>query len=397
MIQDRQREDDRLLRNVLLTFFIGGACAQPLGSFIPFLRQAHGLSYDFSGYLLSAQSVGNVVAVLLSGFLPAYIGRRKTILAMAFWMIPGLLVFSGGLGAPTLLLAACFFTGLTRGGNANFSNTMISTLPPEKSVLGYNLLHGAFALGALLSPLLLVYASGRSPELGWRMVAGGLCALAVVQVVIYARMRLPAEPEKKGGQNLDKSFLKMKLFWLSSAMLFFYLSAEYGVCGWMVTYFQDMGLLSAEASQMMNSLYWLVICFGRVGGAFLTGKIPRTRLLLADGVGMSVCFFVMLLSTSPLPIILGLAGAALFMATVYPTVFAFGNEAIAGNDLGCSTMLLIASAGGILTPALMGVVAEGAGIRSGMLLVAADVALLLCSIIISVLSVRAGRGNTKGV
>lgn len=397
MIQDRQREEDRLLRNVLITFFIGGACAQPLGSFIPFLRQAHGLSYDFSGYLLSAQSVGNVVAVLLSGFLPAYIGRRRTILATAFWMVPGLAVLTGGLSAPALLLTACFFTGLARGGNANFSNTMISTLPPEKSVLGYNLLHGAFALGALLAPLLLVYASTRSPGLGWRIVAGGLCALAALQVGIYAKMRLPAEPQKKGRENLDRGFLKMRLFWLSSAMLFFYLSAEYGICGWMVTYFQDMGLLSAEASQMMNSLYWLVICVGRVGGAFLTGKFPRTKLLLADGVGMSVCFLAMFLSSSPLPIILSLAGAALCMATVYPTVFAFGNEAIAGNDLGCSTMLLIASAGGILTPALIGVVAEGAGIRFGMFLVAADVAALLCAIIISILSVRAGRGNTKGV
>ena len=397
MIQDRQREDDRLLRSVLLTFFIGGACAQPLGSFIPFLRQAHGLSYDFSGYLLSAQSVGNVVTVLLSGFLPAYIGRRKTILATAFWMIPGLAILTGGLGAPALLLAACFFTGLARGGNANFSNTMVSTLPPEKSVLGYNLLHGAFALGALLVPLLLVCAGARSPQLGWRAVAGGLCALAVLQVGVYARMRLPAEPEKKGSGNLDRGFLKMKLFWLSSAMLFFYLSAEYGICGWMVTYFQDMGLLSAEASQMMNSLYWLVICVGRVGGAFLTRYLPRTRLLLIDGVGMSVCFFIMFLSTSPLPIILSLAGAALFMATVYPTVFAFGNEAIAGNDLGCSAILLIASAGGILTPTLIGVVAEFSGIRSGMFLVAVNVAALLCSIIVSVLSVRKERGNTKGV
>lgn len=384
----QSRQEDRLLRNVLLTFFIGGACAQPLGSFIPFLRQAHGLSYDFSGLLLSSQSVGNVIAILAAGFLPAWIGRRKTILVTSFWMVLGYLVFACGLGAPAVLLVACLMTGFSRGGNANFSNTMVSTLPGEKAAKGYNLLHCAFGVGALLSPLLLVFASGRAPETGWRIVAGGLCALAVVQVAVYAKMPLPEEPKAHGAKALDKSFLKVRQFWLSSVMLFFYLSAEYGICGWLVTYFQDMGVLSADQSQMMNSLYWLVISAGRLGGAFLTGRVSRHKLLVVDGLGMCGFFLLMFFSTSPLPIVLGLMGAALFMATIYPTVFALGNNAIRGNDLGCSVMLLIASAGGILTPALIGVVAEHAGIRSGMGVVLADIALLLVSIFISVLSVR---------
>ncbi len=388
----QSRREDQLLRNVLLTFFIGGACAQPLGSFIPFLRQAHGLSYDFSGLLLSSQSVGNVIAILAAGFLPAWIGRRRTILVTSFWMVLGYLVFACGLGAPAVLLLACLMTGFSRGGNANFSNTMVSTLPGEKAAKGYNLLHCAFGVGALLSPLLLVFASDRSPENGWRVVAGGLCALAAVQVIVYARMPLPQEPQAHGAKALDRSFLKVRQFWLSSVMLFFYLSAEYGICGWLVTYFQDMGVLTANQSQMMNSLYWLVISAGRLGGAFLTGRISRHRLLVIDGLGRCGFFLLMCFSTSPLPIILGLMGAALFMATIYPTVFALGNNAIRGNDLGCSVMLLIASAGGILTPALIGVVAENAGIRSGMGVVLADIVLLLVSIFISVLSVRKKKG-----
>ena len=393
MIQDRQREDDRLLRNVLLTFFIGGACAQPLGSFIPFLRQAHGLSYDFSGYLLSAQSVGNVVAVLLSGFLPAYIGRRKTILAMAFWMIPGLLVFSGGLGAPTLLLAACFFTGLTRGGNANFSNTMISTLPGERAAQGYNLLHGAFAVGALLSPILLVVCAGRWPTFGWRLVAGILCLVCISQLVVYAKMPLPEEPPRKGVRSADHSFLKVKQFWLGSAMLLFYISAEYAIVGWLVTYFQDTGVLDASWSQLMNSLLWLVIFIGRMVGAAITGKVSRNKLLLLDGAGFFACFLVMFFSRTPAPIILGLIGVGLFMATIYPTAFAFGSDCIRGNDLGCSIMIFTGSVGGIITPFLVGQVAERAGIQAGMGVVAALTALLLVSIVLSVCSVRRAKAE----
>ena len=76
------------------------------------------------------------------------------------------------------------------------------------------------------------------------------------------------------------------------------------------------------------------------------------------------------------------------MATIYPTAFAFGSDSIRGNDLGCSIMIVTGSAGGILTPALVGLVAEQAGIRVGMGLVAVFTALLLLSIVLGVVSVK---------
>ena len=76
------------------------------------------------------------------------------------------------------------------------------------------------------------------------------------------------------------------------------------------------------------------------------------------------------------------------MATIYPTAFAFGSDCIRGNDLGCSVMIFTGSAGGILTPALVGLVAEQAGIRAGMGLVAVFTALLLLSIVLGVVSVK---------
>ena len=136
---ETQREG-RLLRNVLFTFFVSGAASQPLGSFIPFLRDTYGFSYDLSGVLLSCQSIGNLLAVLAAGFLPVYLGRRRSILTTAVWMAAGYLIFASGMGTPVLLVLACLMTGIARGGNSNFANTMISTLPGDKATRGYNLL-----------------------------------------------------------------------------------------------------------------------------------------------------------------------------------------------------------------------------------------------------------------
>ncbi len=390
MTPEQERRENRLLHTILFAFLVSGAAAQ-LGSLMPFLRRAHGLSYDFSGFLLSCQSAGYLISILLAGILPAYLGRRRTVLLTSVWMVAAYLIFVSGLGASPLLLAACLMVGFARGGNTNFANTMVSTLSGERATRGFNLLHGAFAMGALLSPMLLVAAANRWPTAGWRMVAGLMCALAAIQVSIYGRMALPPEAPAGGVGGVDKRFLRVKTYWLSAAMLFFYVATEFAISGWLVTYFQDIGVLSADHAQLMNSLFWVMMFAGRMLGAAITGKVSRSMLLIIDGFGLCVFFTLMFFSRTGAVVIPALAGVAFFMATIYPTAFAFGSNCIQGNDLGCSIMMFIGAVGGVLTPALVGVVAERAGIAAGMGVVLAATVLLLCSILLSVFSVRRGR------
>lgn len=388
-----EKQQKKMLRCVLFAFFVSGAASQPLGSFIPFLRSAYGFSYDLSGVLLSCQSVGNLITVLLTGFLPYYIGRRKTVLCTAVWMAVAYLIFVSGLGSPALMVIAFLMTGLARGGNSNFSNTMVSTLPGEEVPRGINLLHGCFAIGALLSPIILVMITDRWPVGGWRIMAGLLAVLCISQIAVYLTMPVPEmSEEKKGVRAIDRSFLKKRTFWLGTAMLFFYISTEYAIVGWLVTYFQDSGLLSDNVSQLMNSLFWLLMFTGRMIGASVVSRIPKEKLLLIDGFGLCAFFLLMFFSRSALPIIIGIIGVGLFMATIYTCAFSFGSECVKGNDLGCSLMIFAGSAGGIITPALVGFVAEKSGISAGMGLVAAYTGLLLVSIILSV--VLKGREKT---
>ena len=388
-----EKEQNTLLRCVLFTFFASGAACQPLGSFIPFIRDAYGFSYDLSGVLLSCQSLGNLFAVLLTGFLPLYIGRRKSILTTSVWLVVGYAIFASGIGKPAILILAFLMTGIARGGNSNFANTMVSTLPGDKATRGFNLLHGCFAVGALISPLVLVAVSDAVPKYGWRIMAGILMLLCISKMAVYAKMPIPEIPEsKKGIKGTDKSFLKNRQFYLGAAMMFFYISTEYAIVGWLVTYFQDAGLLSDNMSQYMNSLLWLLIFAGRMLGAVIIGKkISREKLLIIDGFGFLAFFLIMFFARSTLPIIIGIIGVGLFMSTIYTCAFSFGSECIKGNDLGCSLMIFAGSVGGVLTPAIVGLVAEKSGISAGMGVVAAYVAMLLISIILSVTLQRKNR------
>lgn len=377
------KQENRLMAATLFVFFVSGASSVLLGNLMPYLRETYHFSYAHQGLLLSLPSWGNLISIFLTGYMPTFIGRRKTVLLTAVWMCLAFTVFTTGFGGVAMLSVACLMTGVARGGNTNFSNTMMSTLPGNKSAIGYNLLHGAFAMGAVLSPLALI-ACTANREGGWKLMTAGIVGLCIVQLCVYAKMRLPAENITKSIKKVDRSFLRNRNFWLGAMILFFYISTEYAIVNWLVTYFKDTGILSAQVSQLMTSLLWVVIFIGRMIGAALVGRVPRKYILLADGVGLLCFFLLVFFSRSELPIFIGIMGVGLFMATIYTSALALGTESIRGNDLGVSTMILIGSTGGIITPAVVGLVAEKAGIQTGMGVVVQVTAMLLGAIILSI-------------
>jgi len=380
-----EARENRLMRATLFVFFVSGASSVLLGNLMPFLRAEYAIGYARAGLLLSLPSWGNLASLFITGYLPTYIGRRKTVLVTAVWMAAAFLIFTSGLGGAALLPLACLMVGIARGGNNNFCNTMMSTLPGKKSAIGYNLLHGAFAMGAVVSPLALIACTKGSAD-GWRIMTAGIMVLCLIQLTVYLKMALPAENITGSIKTVDRSFLKNKNFWLGAAILFFYISAEYATVNWLVTYFKDTGVLSAEVSQLMSSLLWVVIFIGRMLGAVLIGRISRKVILVADGVGTLAFFLLVFFSRSQLPIFLGVMGMGFFMATIYTSAMALGTERIKGNDLGVSTMTFLGSTGGIITPAVVGLVAEKAGIQVGMGVVVCVTALLLITILFSVFS-----------
>ncbi len=373
-----------LVNNVCFAFLVSGACAQSLGPLIPFIRESFGFGYDVSGLLLSLHSTGNLIAVLLAGILPAFLGRRKSILSTSVWMAVAFLIFTITGGNAALIMVAFVLSGIARGANATFANTMMSTLGGNLAAKGYNKAHGCYALGALVSPLVIYLGATFFLGFNWRFVTILLCTLAVLQFALYCKMKLPKENKPTGVKSIDRSFFSDKRFWFGTAMLFFYISTESAIAGWLVTYFQDMNILSDEMSQLMNSIFWFSVFMGRVIGGGIIGKISRPKLLVIDGIGLLLSFLFMLLGNSPVTVTVGLVGVGLFLATIYPTAFAFGSESLSGNDFGCSVMIFVASFGGIITPAVVGLVASSSGISAGMWLIAFVLFLFVFVIILSV-------------
>ena len=375
-------DEKKQLCFVYLTFMLNGMLALSIGSFLPFIRESRGLNYAFAGMIVSLHSVGNLVSGFAAGALSALIGRKKSILLFnACFALSYILIIAGGNN--WVLALAFFMTGLARGASSNFGNYTINNLAPGRA--GFlNVLHAMFSVGAFLFPIFLM-ALTRSDAGNWIYACYFLVFAGIVSWTLY--FLTPVESGKtvkeKTGQKADNAwgFFREPLFYLCTLTMFFYLCAEQGVIGWMITYFVDTGLLSDSLSQLMASVLWVMMLAGRLTTAGLSKRMKKERLLLAMGIGIVCFFFGLLISGSTVPIVLGIMGFGYSMAGIYPTTVSFCGGMIQTNSMAWSFMLTIASFGSILMPMIIGRIAEQAGIVYGMssvvVVVLIDLALII--------------------
>lgn len=376
---------------------------------MPFLADTRGLTYSFIGLLVGLHSVGNLFSSFTAGILPRYLGRRPSILvfnacyALAFVLI---LVTR----ANWWLVVAFLLTGVARGATSNFCNIVVNDLAPGKAWI-FSGLHGMFAVGAFLLPL-IVMGVARS---NWIIAVYLLIGAGLLSFLLYATMpldpalpaarrmttirgrpRSAAAPPQSIGETsrrlrraVDPSrnpregkwgFLRDKLFWLVSLSLMAYLAAEQGVIGWLVTFFRDTGLLSIYLAQVMASVLWVAILFGRLATAYLSTRVPRHRLLVIMGIGLIVFFATMMATSNPTIIVIGIIGFGLSMAGIYPTVVSYAGGLIQHYALAWSFILTGAALGAVLMPNIIGFVAERVGLFYGMASIAG--ALILTNVLL---------------
>lgn len=374
-------EEKKQLIFTYLAFMLNGMLALSIGSLLPFIRESKGLNYAFAGMIVSLHSVGNLVSSFASGTLSVFLGRKKSILLFnACYALSYILIISGNNNA--LLALAFLMTGLARGASSNFGNYTVNSLAPGKA--GFlNALHAMFSIGAFSFPIFLTLLT-RTNAAGWVYACYFLIAMGVLSWLLYFLIPLSENEVKKNVEKKKESnfgFFKEPLFYLCTFTLFFYLCAEQGVIGWLITYFVDTGLLSSSLSQLMASVLWVMILAGRLTVAGVSGKVQKEKLLVIMGIGFVCFFFWLLFSKSTAPIIIGIMGFGYSMAGIYPTTVSFCGRLIQKYAIAWSFILTMASFGSILMPMIIGNIAESAGIAYGMssivVVVLIDLALII--------------------
>lgn len=386
-----------------IVFMVNGMLALSIGSMLPFIRDARGLDYGFCGMIVSIHSVGNLLSSFFAGIVPTFLGKKRSILLFeSFFAISFALILFGQNNI--CLVLAFLMTGLARGAASNYCNAKINALAPGKAWI-INGLHAMFSIGAFLFPILLTLITGTNAS-NWTYACVMMLAVGVLAWFLY--WMIPEDEEQKKqrktegngeekktaavSENGSWGFLKEPVFYLVIVTLFFYLCAEQGVIGWMITYFKDTEFLSPSVSTITASVQWLMILFGRLTVAAVSLKVAKEKLLPVMGVGLVAFFILLIFSRTTFWIMAGIIGFGYSMAGVYPTTVSFAGKLIQKYPMAWSFILTLASLGSIVMPSVIGKIAETAGIAVGMSSVAVVLVIdFICILALCAYSAKTGK------
>ncbi|NLO84034.1 MAG: MFS transporter [Clostridiales bacterium] len=393
-IKKLDKSKKTLLYTCFFAFFCNGSLTLMMGSAMPDLKLAYGLDNTLGGLLISAHSIGNLVAGFISGLIPLYMGRRRSVMLLSSLAAIGFLMMIIW-GNPVWLFLAFVFSGVGRGGITNFDNRMVNIISGGSPVAS-NLLHSSFAIGAICSPM--IFLLGKS-LFGWKAGLWFVAICGCISLFNLSRMKLDDDrPDRTDKTQSTMSFLKNPSFLILAAMMFCYLCSEYAINGWLVSYLQNNEAIVAsfglegEAltaaiatySQTMATLLWVVILAGRLFCAAVSAKLRQKRLMMVFSVGAAAFFGMMLMSTSITMVTISVAGLGFCMAGICPMIYSDASMFTNTYPMATSALLAIGSSGAILMPTIVGTLAEKFGFAGGMSAIFVTVALLVVFSILNV-------------
>ncbi len=351
-------------------YAVSGMAVLVIGAILPSIIKEAGISFLAAGGLLSVMAIGNLSSSFIFPVMVPIMGKKRAITLVTLFVPSSLMVLSLLPPLP-VMYAVMLLYGFTRGCITILNNAAVNDIYGDSATGKLNILHCTFAIGAFLAPLLT--AMMMKLGFGWRVTLYMIVVLTIISAISYGTMNYnlinQAQKEIEERKNRTKStvagnkgFLRSFAFYCIAFILFFYLGVENCINGWFVTYLQNTGVMSAEFATTLVSLTWLVIMGGRLLCAAMSKKVHRSTILLINSIGSAVCFFI-LIKVNSLPLVTAsLLGLGFFLSGIYPTCIANAGPLIQGSTLGMSLLTAISAMGGIITPQIVGGVADRVGI-----------------------------------
>jgi FHS family L-fucose permease-like MFS transporter len=305
------------------------------------------------------------------------------------------------------------------------ANPYVTALGPSETASGrLNLTQALNSIATYIAPIIasvFVFKTAADAALSAadaaKSVPTPFLIIAVVVIIIAIAvylLKLPVIPTQ--GEE-RKSVWKYPHVILGALGIFFYVGAEVGSAAMLQRYFQEaLGMIQSDAA-IMIALYWGGAMVGRFYGSFMLSNVAKSKkylytvlvLLLALFVGWFVrreitdglifagialvnylamqlgkgkansslavfgliaaaILLVIMLANGPVILWLGLS-IGFFNSIMFPNIFALGVDGLDKGELSMASGIInTLIVGGAVIPVLMGLVADGLGVRYAFIL-----------------------------
>jgi fucose permease len=363
-----------LFLGLFATFTLFGISMTIVGAALPRILGDFRWSYAAAGAVIAASAVAYFLASLFSGKVLNAIGSKATMIAGLGSCVLGLAFFAS---TPSFLanLLLNLFIGAGQGliePAVNWSTLRMDG--DQGSGRAMNLMHGAFAIGAVSGPLVLsvIMAS----DLSWTILFRAIAVLFAILAVALAASpfsRLEASKSRSEDRTTNTKVAREPAYYLGFLCLLLYVGTEIGISNWIAEYFVRIFGAKPAFASLSVSLFWAGLLAGRFGvPALYRGKRLETALiafsLLLTTATAALCVLgFMIVPGTPLwaPTALTFV-AGLGCSIVYPTVISLVGISCKSSQAEAISFAVAGGGVGLFAfPFLMSWISQGFGIKTG--------------------------------
>lgn len=365
-----ERPYTTLYWSLFAVFSLFGISMTIIGSSLPKILADFHWNYSIAGMVIAAASVGYFIATFSAGNILARLGFRKT-LSIGFLLIIGSLFLFGLHATPALNIFLYFLCGIGQGFLEVAVNAAVMRMDTSGQGRAMSLLHGAFALGAVIGPLAMSIIL--SLNIAWLLMfrITAILYLLLALVLQMLPFRVLGETDRSSrASGAGGTLYRQPAAWLGFLALMCYVGAEHNFSNWISEYAVSVfGAMPATGS-LLVSLFWLGLMAGRMGVPLvarqmrLTTQLQRFALLMAGS--FVLVFSLGWLGRGALPLVALLSFVAGFGCSIlYPTVMTMLGGAFReqqGPIIGFAATG--GGVGGFVFPLLLAQIGALAGIRA---------------------------------
>ncbi|KAG9248032.1 major facilitator superfamily domain-containing protein [Calycina marina] len=356
----------------LFSFIIMGMNDAAYGALIPYLENYYNVSYTYVSLVFLSPFIGYALAAILNSRIHTRFGQLGVaVIAPSCKIIAYVVTCTHPPYAvlPVILVFTGFGNGIEDGG----WNAWVGNMESANELLGF--LHGAYGLGATISPLIAtsMVAKGHLQwftfyylMLGLAVIEGTICILAFRRATRAKYRASNPAIQNNAGCSRTKEALLNPITWICAFFLLLYVGVEVALGGWIVTFMIRIRNGEEFASGMAVTGFWLGLTIGRIILGFVTGRLGEkfaiTAYLLV-AVAFEICFWLIPSFISS-AIFAGLLG--FFLGPLFPAAIIVATKLLP-QRLHVSAIGFAAAFGGggaALFPFIVGAIAQEKGVQA---------------------------------